>query len=90
MTNNKKLLPFVASGICDLITQIEQEFTLSPGGAEMVIIEVIISALLEADASATSTYLALLSSEMPQGDDFDIVLMARARQRILDAVAENI
>lgn len=87
---NKNLLPFLSEAVSTLCAQMDAQFELEAGYAEMLIIEVTAKALMEADRGATSTYLALLATELPQEDDFDRILMDRARRRVVDAVSENI
>lgn len=92
MTNNKNktLLPFATGGLIALCDEIHLIYDMKPGGAEMLLIELLAQALVRADPAALSSYLQALSTELPKGDEFEVELMARVRNELSEAVATDI
>lgn len=85
---NKNLIPFASAALIKLCHEIDQNYQLQLGGAEMVLLELLALSMMQADPAAAGQYLATLAVQMPKGDDFDEEVTSLARNRLLEAIAE--
>lgn len=90
MSNKKDLFPSAVTILTEGCDRLQAAFPeLPPGGAELLLLEILSQVLIDVAPQDGPTFLAVLSHQMTLGDEFDKELVELVRKRVLQAYAED-